>query len=303
MHTLTLARALARGGALAALAAASVLLVPAAASQAAQATPSAPVAQAAPASAAISNSGSCHTEFVPPRSWIVVCGSGSGSGGGGGKGGSGHYTCTLQYLSKAQQHYLGLPKPPKGEKWAVITCPGHQPFGGVTLVSADGTPAVTPQELLQVALSELQIPVLHARTAPPATREGLVGLPEWYWIPSAWRPINVEVSAGPVWARVTATPEHLAFQPGGGLTGDGCRGPGTPYAAGRHTSCSYQYTQSSFGQPGGKYAATVVVTWKVIWTGSGGTGAVLNNALPVPSALNLRIAEGQALVTGSGVGQ
>ncbi len=302
MHTLTLARALARGGALAALAAASVLLVPAAASQAAPAAPATAAARAAAASAAIGNSGSCHTEFVPPRSWIVVCGSGSGSGGGGGTGG-GHYRCTLQYLSKAQQHYLGLPKPPKGEKWAAITCPGHQPFGGVTLVSADGTPAVTPQELLQVALSELKIPVLGARTAPPASRDGLVGLPEWYWIPGGWRPINVTVSAGPVWARVTATPEHLSFQPGGGLTGDGCDGPGTPYAAGRHTACSYEYTQSSFGQPGGKYAATVVVTWKVIWSGSGGTGAVLNSALPVPSALSLRIAEGQALVTGSGVGK
>ena len=69
-------------------------------------------------------------------------------------------------------------------------------------MSKNGTPAVTPQELLLIAEGELRVPLLAAQTAPSATREGLVGLPEWFWIPAAeWQPLSVTVSAGPVWAR------------------------------------------------------------------------------------------------------
>jgi len=264
-------------------------------------------ARAAAARAAAPAGGGCQEVFQPPHSWVVVCGNGTTTGGGPGKGGGGKYTCTLTPLSKAQIKFLGLPDPPKGKKWAAITCPGKQPFGGVTLVSGAGVPAVTPQELLQVAESELTIPVLRPGTAPPRGREGLTGLPEWFWIPAGWRPVKVTVSAGPVYATVIATPDQLSFQPGGGLTGSGCAGPGTPYRKGATTACSYTYDQSSAGQPGGAYAASVTVTWRVTWTGwspaSGQVGGVLRGAMPVAFPFALRVAEGQALVTGDGAGR
>jgi hypothetical protein len=245
--------------------------------------------------------GGCQTVFQPPSSWVVVCSNGGGSGGGPGSGGGGKFTCTLTPLSPSQIAFLGLPAPPDGEKWEAITCPGNQPFGGVTLVSANGTPAVTPQELLQVAMSELKVPVLRPRTAPPLGTDGLVGLPEWYWIPRGWRPINVTVSAGPVWATVTAKPVNLTFDPGGGQGGSSCTGPGTSYqAGGGQGACTYTYGQSSATQPGGKYAAAVTVTWLVTWTGSGGVGGTLNAGLQVAFPFSLRVAEGQALVTGPG---
>jgi hypothetical protein len=276
----------------------TALMVPGAA-PAASAAPASASAAAASASAA---SGGCHEVFQPPNSWVVVCGNGSSSGGGSGSGG-GRFTCSIQLLSKAQIKYLGLPPPPKGEHWAAITCPGKQPFGGVTLVSRGGRPAVTPQELMEVARSELKVPVLRPATAPPLHRKGLVGLPEWYWIPHGWRPISVTVTAGPVWATVTATPVSLAFDAGGGQPGSSCSGPGVPYRRGGHTGCSYTYTQSSATQPGGKYAAAVTVTWRVSWKGSGGTGGMLDSGLQIAFPFSLRIAEGQALVTGTGVGQ
>jgi hypothetical protein len=260
--------------------------------------PPAGAARAAPAGS------SCQYQFVPPDSWVLRCDNGGGSGGGPGSGGGQHkYACTLTVLSKVQISFLNLPKPPKGDKWASITCPGANPFQGVTLVTANGTPAVTPQELLQIALGELKVPVLRPGTAPPLGTDGLVGLPEWFWIPRpAWRPVTVIVSAGPVWAQVTAAPVQLTFDPGGGLPGAACAGPGTRYspalAATGAAGCSYTYQQSSALQPGGAYPASVTVTWRVTWTGSGGVGGTLNAGLQIADPISVPVAEGQALVTG-----
>jgi hypothetical protein len=255
--------------------------------------------------------GGCSYVFVPPNSWLLECSNGGGGtggpggGGGGGRGGRGgnNLTCTTTLLTPAQIAFLGLPPPPAGEKWGVITCPGTQPFSGVTLVSANGTPAVTPQELLQVAIGELRVPVMAPGTAPPLGRDGLVGLPEWFWVSAAqWHPYTVTVSAGPVWAEVIATPSQLSFDPGGGLGGASCQGPGISYRAARAagqtaTPCSYTYTQSSALQPGGAYPASVTVTWVVTWTGSGGTGGTVNAGLQIADPISVRVAEGQALVT------
>jgi hypothetical protein len=231
-----------------------------------------------------------------------VCSNSSGGPGSGGGGGNQHYRCTLQPLDKNQVKFQGLPPPPRGKKWAAITCPGPSPFGGVTLVGGNGVPSVTPQDLLQIAEGELRVPWLVPGTAPPRNHKGLVGLPEWFWVPAArWRPVSVTVSAGPVWATVTATPVRLTFDPGGGLPATSCAGPGTPYsarAAPRFNPCTYTYTQSSARQPGAAYQASVTVVWRVSWTGSGVVGGVLNPGLPMPYPFALRIAEGQALVNG-----
>lgn len=250
----------------------------------------------------------CHEVFQPPSTWVVVCTSPGGPGGSsGGGGGGGKVACTLQPLSPAQIHFLGLPKAPQGEQWAAVTCPGKQPFGGVTLVSKKtGVPRITPRELAQYARGLLHIPATAPATAPPLTRRGLVGLPEWYWIPHGWGPVrSPRVTAGPVWAQVTATPILLSFDPGGGLAGSSCHGPGTAYAAGRHTACSYTYQQSSATQPGGRYQAQVVVTWRVTWAGGIGAattdGGTLSAGLARAYGFALRVAEGQALVTRTGV--
>jgi len=247
--------------------------------------------------------GGCSYQFVPPNSWVLECSNGGGGPGGPGGGGGGKYSCTVTLLSKSQVAFLGLPPPPPGQKWGAITCPGPSPFGGVTLVSGNGTPAVTPQELLQVAESELRVPALAPGTAPPLGKDGLVGLPEWFWVTAAqWRPVTVTVSAGPVWATITATPSQLSFEPGGGLTGASCTGPGISYraaqaAAQTTTPCSYTYDQSSARQPGGAYQASVTVTWVVTWTGSGGVGGTVNAGLQIADPISVRVAEGQALVT------
>ena len=271
--------------------------------------------------AAPPGTGGCVTTFRPPHTWVVVCGAGGGTGGGGGGtggggtggGGGGKVSCSLQPLSPAQISFLGLPPAPAGQEWAVITCPGTSPFGGVTLAAAGAAvPAVTPQELLQEVEGQLTLPALAAATAPPRGQDGLVGLPEWFWVPRAsWHPVATQrLQVGDVWAQVTATPQQLSFVPGGGLAGTSCPGPGTAFSSqdpDQTSDCSFTYDQSSATQDGGAYAAAVTVSWRVTWAGfspaTGPVGGVLNAGLQVADPVSLKVAEGQALVSGTGASQ
>jgi hypothetical protein len=241
----------------------------------------------------------------------VPCSSASGSDGAAGLPGSGGtgvtFTCSTVSLDQAQAQNLGLAwPPPDGESWALLDCLGGAVGSGPQAVLVDavtGLPQLTPQQLMVRALGELQVPSLGPQTAPPAGRDGLVGLPEWFWIPApAWHPVSVTVSAGPVWARVTATPAGLSFDPGSGISPVSCAGPGTPYnpaspAEAQQTDCSYTYAQSSAGLAGNVYQASVTVTWQVTWRGSGGAGGVLATALSVPLGFSIPVAQGEALVT------
>jgi hypothetical protein len=285
---------------MAVLLAAAALVVPAVVNPA----PAYPATAAS--AAAQSQAGGCFIRPVP-GGYELVCGNSGGTPGGPGtSGGSSMSRCSLVPLSKAQVTFLGLSWPaPKGHIWEVVTCPGPQPFQVVTLVStATGAPAVTPQQLAQIAIAELIIPVLQPQTAPPRGRDGLVGLPEWFWFPkAAWGPVSKTVTAGPVWARATAVPVRIDFNPGGGLPGASCRGPGAAFnpalpLGAQHTDCSYLYRQPSAGQPGNVYAAAVTVLWNVFWVGSGNTGGPVANGRPVSTPLTLPVAAGEALVTG-----
>jgi hypothetical protein len=287
--------------ALAAVVAAAVLVLPAVLGLA----PAYPAA-AAPAAAQNVAGGGCFLTPVP-GGWELVCANtGSTHGRPGSDGDTSTSKCTLVPLGEGQVKFLGLPWPaPKGHTWEVITCPGPQPYSAVVLVNnATGAPAVSPQQLAQIAIAELIIPVLQPRTAPPRGRDGLVGLPEWFWIPrAAWGPVSKTVTAGPVWATATAVPVSIIFDAGGGQGGAACRGPGTAYdpalpLSGQHTTCSFTYKQPSAGQPGNVYAAAVTVLWNVFWVGSGDTGGPVANGRPVTAPLTLPVAAGEALVTG-----
>ena len=258
---------------------------------------------------ASASSGGCGP-FVSGTVIPIPCSSGSGAPGNPGAGSTGGggstttSTCVTVVYSPAQVQQLGLGTPPTGQAWAELACGGTLPGVVIFLVStAAGTPQVTPQQLMIQAYGELRVPSLSPATAPPLGRDGLVGLPEWFWVPAAgWHPRSVTVSAGLVWATVTATPVGLTFDPGAGISPVTCPGPGTAYdpgmpSAGQHTDCSYTYMQPSAGLAGNVYQASVSITWRVDWIGSGGAGGVLASALSVPVALTIPVAQGEALVT------
>lgn len=265
------------------------------------ALPAVPAGAAAAAPAA----GGCHVERTP-AGWVVVCSNGSGiPGSPGGGGGGGSDPCTLSSLPP------GYPFPhpaPKGEKWMWMSCqtPGQAGLVLVPTGSTTANPGVTPEQLMQMALASLKVPVPAPDTAPPRGDRGLVGLPEWVWLPrGSWHPVTAQVSVGPVWARVTAKPVSISISPGGGQPGVSCPGPGTAYdprlpASAQHTDCSVTYLRSSLQQPRNQYQTSVTVTWTASWTGSGGAGGAINPPLTQTTTFGIRVAEGQALVTGGG---
>lgn len=241
-----------------------------------------------------------------------VCTSTSTAGGaqvaGGSGGGIAMRECTLTPLPAQEVAVLGLRAAPAGQVWDEISCgEAEQVFVGTLLVNTGGpaAPAVTPQQLALIAVGDLIIPGLDPGTAPPAGKDGLVGLPEWFWVPPAdWHPVQTPpVRAGPVWAIARATPQAIEISPGDGHGPVTCQGPGTAYnpqlpLSAQHTDCSYTYSQPSAGQPGNAYPASVTVLWNISWTGSGGTGGTVATGAPVATPLTLPVAAGEALVTG-----
>jgi len=263
----------------------------------------------APASPAVASSGggSCDP-YVDGTVIPVPCSSGGSAGGAGSPGaGTVSSTCTVTTLDEAQVENLGLSwPPPRGNHWALMVCGGSGDTGPQVFLVRNGTgaPPVTPAQLLVVALGELRLPYLQPATAPPRGTDGLVGLPEWFWVPAGkWYARSVTVTAGPVWATVTAAPVGLTIQPGAGLSPVSCAGPGSAYnrrrsAAEQHTDCSYTYLRPSAGLSANAYQASVTVIWRVSWTGSGGAGGVLDGSLAVRVGLTISVAQAEALVTG-----
>jgi len=257
-------------------------------------------ALAAPAGSGGSGGGGC---YVVENTWICVY-----SGGNGGSGGSGSSTVTCTYapapVGILQRTGVGPPAP--GFQWDIMTCPGASTVLGGQLVQVSlktGAPAISPFQLLKIAIGELSVPTLPPATAPPRGKDGLVGLPEWFWVPAGeWHSVSVTVQAGPVWATAVAKPTQLSYDPGGGLPTVSCAGPGKPFSHGRSagqqsSNCSYTYAQPSAGQPGNAYQAALFVTWTISWTGSGGAGGVITNGYTTGTTFGVRIAQAEALVT------
>ncbi|MEV5896713.1 hypothetical protein [Nonomuraea fuscirosea] len=164
-----------------------------------------------------------------------------------------------------------------------------------------GAPAVTPEVLMEQALRRLTPSVPKIVTAPPRDKNGYVGLRQFFWAePSQWHAISERATAGPVWAKVTATPTKLTIQPGAGQKSLICSGPGVPYDRARgpddqKDECTPVFTQSSAGLPGSQYQVQVSVVWAANWIGSGGSGGEL---APITTSMTfpLRIGEAPALV-------
>jgi len=246
--------------------------------------------------------GSC---YPVGTTWICVYS--SSSGGSPGSSGSAKYTCTFIKAPASILQREGVGPPPPGYQWDIMTCPGPNPgpAGGqlIQVSLSTGRPAISPVDLLKIAIGELSVPVLPAATAPPRNRPGLVGLPEWFWVPGQrWRKVSITVAAGPVWATAVAAPTRITFVPGGGLGSVSCPGPGTAFnpripVSAQATACSYTYQQPSAGQPGHAYQAGLAVTWTISWTGSGGAGGVITNGYTTATAFALRVAQAEAVVT------
>ncbi|MEU6720748.1 hypothetical protein ABZ897_55630 [Nonomuraea sp. NPDC046802] len=157
-------------------------------------------------------------------------------------------------------------------------------------------PAVIAEQLAQRAYKRIRISPPQVLTAPPRGRDGLVGLPHWFYLAEGqWVAKSKHLRTGAVWAEATAKPQRMTINTGEGHTFT-CDGPGTAYApdlpATRQSStCSYR-----FQQPANARRVTVSVTWGGTWRGSGGAGGTLP---PITRSVTfpVRVVEAQALVT------
>jgi hypothetical protein len=154
----------------------------------------------------------------------------------------------------------------------------------------------TSEQLARRAYKQIPIAVPQVLTAPPRGRDGLVGLPHWFFLADGqWAAKSKRVRAGSTWAEATAKPQRMTIETGDGRTII-CHGPGTAFDPHRpievqRSTCSHLYKQ-----PAHANQVTVSVTWAGTWRGSGGAGGALP---PIARSVTfpVRIVEAQALVT------
>lgn len=118
----------------------------------------------------------------------------------------------------------------------------------------------------------------------PAPDRGVVNVGSWFWASRAvWKPWSVSATvvtpAGPVTVTTTARPSRLIFDPGDGHSPVSCSGPGTAWTAAYGdrlpSRCMYTYRRASTDRPGGTYAASLSIVWRVTWRSSLGAGGRL----------------------------
>jgi hypothetical protein len=257
-------------------------------------------ATGAPAASAASGSG-CIGFNTGGGSWAVECGNPGTTGNGGAPTVCSYYTLAAAVkaglLSASQAAQL---KAPKGMIYLVQYCTGGVTSTEILLFTDGGQPTGT---LANQLYGELSPPILVVNTAPPSAQEGLVGLPEWFWIPASdYQTLKKTITLGDLSATVTASPGPLIITPGNGQAPFSCVGPGTQYntadpATSQHSNCTYVYNQPSSGQRDGEFTVTISVTWNASWTGSNGTGGQL---LPIVRTITmaLKIAQGETVISG-----
>ncbi|MFC5830044.1 hypothetical protein [Nonomuraea insulae] len=185
-------------------------------------------------------------------------------------------------------------KPTRDGAHYLIEC--SDGYRDVLWIPGDIGQTVTPEQLARQAYEFIPISPPKVLTAPPRGSEGLVGLPQWFYLAKEeWQAKSKRLEVGAVWAEATATPRKLTVNTGDGKTVT-CEGPGTTYDSSKRadqqqSSCSHRYLH-----PNSAYQASVTVTWNGTWRGSGGTGGTLP---PITRTVTfpIRVAEAQALVT------
>lgn len=207
------------------------------------------------------------------------------------------------------------PQPPAEESvWA-----GHYPDGAIYMVTClaplpgsnigwtwlpspppgFGAPAVTPAELAQEAVDQMQLVGPAIRTTGAPGEPYVVGVPLWLWTevsPVTWGPNSATASVPGLSVTATAQAARIEWDMGDG-NGVTCASPGTVYYVGapkESPTCDYTYERSSAGQPGDAWTITATTTWEVAWRG-GGTSGVLT--VTRTSRTSLQVGEVQVLTS------
>ncbi len=189
--------------------------------------------------------------------------------------------------------------PPEPTLALTATCAATGPIGicapAPPAPAGGAVPPAPPDGYVVAALArdQLDLPLPDVRTAPPPGVDQVVAFATWLWIdPTQWHGLSKTVMIPGVAATVAARPVSMTWQTGDGQTVE-CRGPGTPYLAGRpdagqHSDCTHAYLDR------GAVAGRVTVHWQMDWsatTGQAGTFGLVDRT----TDLRLIVVEVQAV--------
>lgn len=193
-----------------------------------------------------------------------------------------------------------------GIYWA--TCPfggGLQSGGYVWLPQPPAGLPPSPAQLAQRAAASFKFPKPSGHRSPSESLKyrgypfSYVNLWLYTWTdPGTWKTMTATASAGGNSATVTAKPTSLTYAPGDGSAGVSCGGPGRPWVdsdgnnAPSGGACGYRYQQVTSAP----ITSTQTITWKITWTGSGGTSGTLPDQSTSTSG-QLQVMQIQTVVT------
>lgn len=161
-----------------------------------------------------------------------------------------------------------------------------------------GANGVTPAQLAQRAVNQMQLTGPAIRTSIPADKFGVVGVPVWLWTavsPTTWGPTSATASVPGLSVTATAKATQIVWDTGDGRR-ETCRNPGTAHYPGGVTSptCQHIYERTSADEPHQEFSITATTTWQVTWTGGGDSGDL---TVTRQSTGSVHIGEVQVLVT------
>lgn len=193
-----------------------------------------------------------------------------------------------------------------GIYWA--TCPfggGLQSGGYVWLPQPPAGLPPSAAQLAKQAAASFKFPKPSGHRSPSETLKyrgypfSYVNLWLFTWTdPGTWKTMTATASAGGNSATVTATPTSLSYDPGDGSAGVSCGGRGRPWVESDGNSapsggaCGYRYRQVTSAP----ITSTQTITWKITWTGSGGTSGTLPDQSTSTSG-QLQVMQIQTVVT------
>jgi hypothetical protein len=159
--------------------------------------------------------------------------------------------------------------------------PDDVPSAGVchrpTRPEANQPPAPQPIDIALDVAFGLPWPNPVPHTAPAwQSGSSLTGMPTWLWVDGV-EPISGQSSGAGVVVQVTARPVATVWDLREGRVR--CDGLGEPYERGGSTDCTYTFTETSDHQRGGRFHASVLVTWQVAWTASNGASGTFGRAV------------------------
>lgn len=184
--------------------------------------------------------------------------------------------------------------------WYDVICWRDGRGEGDYSIIVEDSPPVPPEVIRDTAAARLQPPAPAPATSPSLADEAFVQVPTWLWLDAAdWSPIESSETRGLVTVTVRATPTAALW-----VMGDGgqvaCGGPGVAWfdgAAEGASDCSYTYRHSSYGQPEGRFDASVTVTWEFEWWINDVPQGVFGT-VDLSAPFEVAVAEIQAVETG-----